>query len=375
MAIVSEKNPLPLAVPVWKGDEEYFSNSERYLAKRLQAVAADHQNVARITFIVASGIGLLAWLLVGVLADHWLVTGGLPAWARIVWFLAAIGGFAWAVSRWFLPLLRHRINLVYAARAIEQGHPDLHNDLINTVLLQEHSEGIPETITRSLKKRTALGVAQQPADVLADRSQLLKLVSVMAALVAFACLYQLLSPKNLVVSGLRLAAPWSRILPPTRVRITATEFAWRVAPLEGQAGDGRLHPLDVQSGQVSLQRGRQLIISTTIRGRRRGEQPQVRVSPLNGDGSVDVAASWLVPMVRRGGGTAAEDGEAEDAVADSETVARREDFEAVLPGSDRGMDRPAECSIIVGDGRTEPVRVVLVDVPSMATSRATIGIS
>ncbi|MBL6712670.1 MAG: hypothetical protein ISQ07_04710, partial [Pirellulales bacterium] len=360
MATATEKHEGPLAVPVWREDEERVSKSERYLAKRLKAAAADHRSVAWSTFLVGSGIGLLGWLFVGVIAEHWLVPGGLPAWARAGWLVAAIAGLMAAAGKWLLPLLRYRINLVYAARTIEQGHPDLHNDLVNTVLLQGHSEGIPETVTHSLRRRTARGLARQPGDLVADRSQLLMMVYVLAALVVFACLYQIVSPKNLFVSAARLAAPWSRIMPPTRVQIAPPEFAWRVPPREGRGDDVMRRPLTVQRGEVTLHRGRQLIVSATIRGRRRGEQPQVTIVPLGENGRPDIASSWTVDMVRRGAGV---DG---DEVADGdEPTARREVYEVVLPGGDRGMDRSVTCSVSAGDGKTEPVRVVLIDVPSL----------
>ena len=368
VATAAETKPVlsdaPLSVPQWRESDEGASRSEQYLAKRLHAAAADHRSVAWSTFFAGTAVGLLAWLFLGVLAEHWVVAGGLPMWARVAWLLMAIAGLGGAAVRWLLPLLRYRINLVYAARTLEQGHPDLHNDLVNTVLLREHPEGIPETVVHSLRRRTARGLARQPGDIVADRSQLLMLVYALAALVVLACLYQLISPKNLFVSAARLAAPWTRIMPPTRVRIEPAEFAWRMPPREGRAVDGMRHSLSVQRGEVTLHRGRQLIVSTTIRGRRRGEQPQVRVVPLADSGRPDVASAWMLPMVRRAGDAGPEEDIAAAAAGD-EPVGRREVYEVVLPGGDRGMDRSAECTILAGDGQTEPVRVVLVDVPSL----------
>jgi hypothetical protein len=360
VATATDQCETPLAVPEWREDEDRASKSERYLAKRLRAAADDHRSVAWSTFIAGCGVGLLSWLFLGVLAEHWLVSGGLPVWARVAWLVAAVGGLIGASVRWLLPLLRYRINLVYAARTIERGHPDLHNDLVNTVLLQERSEGVPETVTHSLRRRTARGLARQPGDLVADRSQLLMLVYAIAALVVLACLYQIVSPKNLFVSAARLAAPWSRILPPARVRVAPAEFSWRLPPRDGRDANAVRHPLSVERGVVTLHRGRQLIVSTTIQGRSRGELPQVRVVPLQDDGSLDHAAAWSVTMTRRlgeGGGGNSPLPEGDDADLPS---ARREVFEAVLPGGDRGMDRSAECTLVAGDGKTEPVRVMLV---------------
>lgn len=164
MATAAETKPVlsdaPLSVPQWRESDEGASRSEQYLAKRLHAAAADHRSVAWSTFFAGTAVGLLAWLFLGVLAEHWVVAGGLPMWARVAWLLMAIAGLGGAAVRWLLPLLRYRINLVYAARTLEQGHPDLHNDLVNTVLLREHPEGIPETVVHSLRRRTARGLAR-----------------------------------------------------------------------------------------------------------------------------------------------------------------------------------------------------------------------
>ena len=42
---------------------------------------------------------------------------------------------------------------------------------------------------------------------------------ILAALVGFACLYQILAPKSLITSASRLFVPWMNIAPPARVQI------------------------------------------------------------------------------------------------------------------------------------------------------------
>ena len=112
-----------LSVGTWHGGGESDSKSDRYLAKRLAAASADYKGVALTTFLLAAGVAGSIWLACGILVEHWLLPGGLPRGIRWAWL--ATGGIAFvaAVIRWVVPLVRCRVNLVYAARAIEQEHP------------------------------------------------------------------------------------------------------------------------------------------------------------------------------------------------------------------------------------------------------------
>ena len=135
MATVSNEPSHPLAVGTWVAGAQGDSKSERYLAKRLAAAGADYKGVAITSFLLGAGAAALLWLAVGVLAEHWLIPGGLPRWARWAWLGIAVVALLGGILRWVVPLIRYRVNLVYAARAIEREFPDLHNDLVNAVLV------------------------------------------------------------------------------------------------------------------------------------------------------------------------------------------------------------------------------------------------
>jgi uncharacterized membrane protein YbaN (DUF454 family) len=137
---------------------------------------------------------------------------------RWAWLAAGCVALVAAAVRWLLPLVRYRVNLVYAARAIEREHPELHNDLVNTVLVKAHPEGSTAVVVRSLEKRAAKRLADVPTEGIIDRSLAVRLAMVLAALVGIAC-YELVAPKSLLVSAVRLVAPWAGISAPSRVRI------------------------------------------------------------------------------------------------------------------------------------------------------------
>ena len=226
-----------LAVGRWDPGAEEPSKSDRYLARRLAAASADFKSVACTTFLLGAAVAGGAWLAVGILAEHWLVPGGLSPPIRWAWLGIALVAFIAAAVRWLVPLVRYRVNLVYAARAIEREHPELHNDLVNTVLVKAHRESNPEKVVRSLERRTAKQLAEVPVEAVIDRTVPLRLAWVLAALVGLAGLYELAAPKSLLVTAARLLAPWVGWAAPSRVRIEVPRLAWRMPAEQGQAAD------------------------------------------------------------------------------------------------------------------------------------------
>ena len=339
-----------LAVTGWQSDGEAESKSDRYLARRLAAASADFKGVAVTTFVLGAAVCGGAWLALGVIVEHWLVPGGLSPGLRWAWLGVAALALVAAAIRWLVPLVRYRVNLVYAARAIEREHPELHNDLVNTVLVKAHPEANPAKVVRSLERRTAKQLADVPVEAVIDRTVPLRLAYVLAALVGLAGLYELAAPKSLLVSAARLLAPWVGWAAPSRVRIEPPRLAWRMPAEQGpldEALDRRR--VAIEAGSATLVRGRQLVVAADIRGLRRDEKPVVVVAPLRGDGGVDAAAAaWRAELGRgqKAGGA-------------------QRLFTAVLPDAARGLDHAVEITLEAGDARTAPIRVAVVDSPSL----------
>jgi len=339
-----------LAVGRWDPGAEEPSKSDRYLARRLAAASADYKSVACTTFLLGAAVAGGAWLAAGVLAEHWLVPGGLSPTIRWAWLGVALIALVAAAVRWLVPLIRYRVNLVYAARAIEREHPELHNDLVNTVLVKAHPETNPAKVVRSLERRTAKQLSEVPVEAVIDRTMPLRLAWALAALVGLAGLYELAAPKSLLVSAARLLAPWVGWAAPSRVRIEAPRLAWRMPAEEGEAADAlERRSLGIESGSATLVRGRQLVVAADIRGLRRGERPEVIVAPLRADNAVDATVpAWTAELVR-----------AQAATGGDRT------FVAVLPDATRGLDQSVEITIAAGDARSVPVRVAVVDSPTL----------
>ena len=339
-----------LAVTGWQSDGEAESKSDRYLARRLAAASADFKGVALTTFVLGAAVCGGAWLVLGILVEHWLVPGGLSPSLRWAWLGVAALALVAAAIRWLVPLVRYRVNLVYAARAIEREHPELHNDLVNTVLVKAHPESNPAKVVRSLERRTAKQLADVPVEAVIDRTVPLRLAYVLAALVGLAGLYELAAPKSLLVSAARLLAPWVGWAAPSRVRIEPPQLAWRMPAEQGpldEALDRRR--IAVEAGSATLVRGRQLVVAADIRGLRRDEKPVVVVAPLRGDGAVDTAAAAWRTELGRG-----------QTVGGAQRL-----FTAILPDAARGLDHAVEITLEAGDARTAPIRVAVVDSPTL----------
>jgi hypothetical protein len=356
MATAAHSTSEPLAVGAWSDDGEADSKSERYLARRLSAASADFKGVAFTTFLLGAGVAALLWVAAGVLLEHWLVAGGLPRWARWAWLLTGCVGLAAAVVRWIVPLVRYRVNLVYAARVIEREHPELHNDLVNTVLVKAHPEGSAATVVKSLERRTAKRLSTVPTETVIDRTLAVRLAYALALLVGLACVYSLAAPKSMLTSAARLLAPWARVAAPTRVSIEPPRLGWRMpgeaaavagaAAGGGDAEDNR--SVRVDAGRATLVRGRQLVVNSVIHGLRRDERPMIVVTPLLDSGAIDGAATpWRAEMTRMG------------------VESGSDRYTAVLPDASRGLDQSVTFTIQAGDGRSEPIGVALVDSPTL----------
>jgi hypothetical protein len=342
----------PLAVAVWRDDGEPDSKSERYLARRLAAAIADYKGVALTTFVLAACVAAMLWLACGVVIEHWIVPGGLPRWSRWAWLAVGLAALVAAMVRWIVPLVRYRVNLVYAARAIERDNPDLHNDIVNAVLVKARPDAAAPRVARSIERRAARQLAEVPAEGVIDRTAAVRLAYALAALVALACVYELAAPKSLMMTAARLVAPWTTIAAPSRVRIDVPRLVWRMPGEEPPPGgtDDESRSVPVAGGAATVVRGRQLVVAASIHGLRRDERPVLLVTPLREDGGVDAAAApWQAEMTKGGDGA----------------------HVAVLPDHARGLDRSLEFVIAAGDARGERLRVAVVDEPSLLVRKVT----
>ncbi len=121
MATAGNRTDSELVLQDWQGADR--SRAAKYLDKRLAEAGSNYKSVAFATFLLTSMVAGFCWLLFGVVLDHWWIAGGMPVWVRWSWLLTGglgIGAIAW---KWLVPILRYQVNVLYAARSIEQEFP------------------------------------------------------------------------------------------------------------------------------------------------------------------------------------------------------------------------------------------------------------
>jgi hypothetical protein len=185
--------------------------------------------------------GLLGAMLVLILVDHWVF--GLGFWTRLLAFVALIAAAVWFLGGSVLPLLLRPISTLYAARTIEVSAPTLKNSLINFLFFRGERATLSRGVYDALQDRAALDLRSVPLDSAVDRTRLIRVGYVLAAVLTMCAAYTILSPKDPFQTIHRVSAPWADISRPARVAIE-----------------------DVQPGDADVYQGQQIPISALVRG-------------------------------------------------------------------------------------------------------------
>ncbi len=284
---------------------------------RLEQTRRLVRNVDLMIALLTLATVVFALLFVAVLADHWGFKDGLPIWLRIGFFGGAILGIGWYAYRRILPLFLNSINPVYAAQVLEQSSPSLKNTLINWILLRRERTERGVDTKNQLADRMFDGVAQSaastlsrlPADRAIDWGHVQRWVFAFAAIFLILFVYAIFSPKSLMTSIARLMLPLNRIDAPQAVQF-----------------------LNVQPGDITVQQGDRLNISSEVVGPSR---EQVYVYFNTDDGR---AVRQAVPMSLPEGATR---------------------FEAPFPPGKQGFVCGVDYWIQQGESRSPNYRIIV----------------
>ncbi|MEM7478664.1 MAG: hypothetical protein AAF483_27080, partial [Planctomycetota bacterium] len=201
--------------------------------------------------------GLTLWLTACII-DHWIVA--LPVIARWAFWIIGVGVTGWWLTTKIAPLLLRRINLIYAAKRIENLVPEFKNGLISWLELEELPEnGVPKGVMAALAYRAKRYIGDQEPSATVDTSPLIKLIACMLLLVTGMVVYSMATPKSVAVTGQRILFPWSDLTSPARVSI-----------------------LNVEPGSTEVTQGQALDLNVEVNGLREDEPVFVRVTTLDG---------------------------------------------------------------------------------------------
>ncbi|NOY43090.1 MAG: hypothetical protein GXP26_14805 [Planctomycetes bacterium] len=200
-------------------------------------------------------IGVLAFVLVVAILEHWVIPGGWSGGARVVLFASLLLSILWYSWRTFWPLVRKPINPAFAAQTIEQSSPSLKNSLLNLLLLRNRKRQLSRQVYQAIEQQAAQRLSEIPLDTTVDRTAVLRLGYILVAIVALCALYRIFSPKDFMASATRVLMPWADVTVPSRVQI-----------------------LDLTPGNTSAARGDQVVVSAEVMGLDEDEQVRVLYS-------------------------------------------------------------------------------------------------
>ena len=296
--------PLPIAeTPVMT-----LTECEVVIQERLRKTQRHVKGVDIAEGLVTLAVGILGYLLVAAVIDHWLVEGGLGFGGRL-WLWAALVGVAGAYfARRVLPPLVRRINPIFAAATIERSQPTLKNSLINFLLLRGRRQEVAMPVYQAMERRAADDLTNVEIDVAVDRSHVIRMGIVLAVVLAAFSLYLIVSPKNPIRSAARILLPWSNIAAPTRVMI-----------------------LDIKPGNTAAFHGETVTVSAEITGLDEDDSPQLIYSTADGQ-TVDQS----IPLTQPEG-----------------------DYrhECRLPPGNLGMQQDITYRLVAGDCRSDRYRI------------------
>ena len=189
----------------------------RFIDQQVEKTGTQVKLVDVCSSLSVLGAGVLSYLFLAIVADHWIVPlGSVGRWTALIVLVCGVG---WYVATRVLPVILGRVNPLFAARAIEHSEPSLKNSLLNFLLFRSDRAGVRATVYHALEQRAAADLQQVPVDLAVDRSRLIKLGYFLAGVLAVCAAYTILAPKSPFRSMARIMAPWADIDRPSRVRI------------------------------------------------------------------------------------------------------------------------------------------------------------
>lgn len=230
---------------------------DRFIVESLDRIGLHVKLVELATLLITLLVFTMAYALVVVLVDHWIVDlGRIGRW--VAWLGLPTLMLPWIAIR-IAPLLRFKIHPLYAARAVERDSPELKNGLINFLWLRSHRTHVKPLVYDAIEQQAVQGMQAVNVESVVERTHLIQMGYWLAGLVVAFCLYQLVSPKDPLQTVARLAIPWAEIQRPARVEIK-----------------------DVQPGNSTVYVGEQLEVSAIIKGLRDSEPVEISYSTADG---------------------------------------------------------------------------------------------
>ena len=176
--------------------------------RRLRRTRRQVKSVEVAVGLMTLAVAALAYLLVVVLIDHWVLHGGLSSAERFFLFGLLVVGAGYWIATSILPAALGKVNPIYAAHAIERNKPSLKNSLINFLLFRQQREAVSNVVFNALEQQAVSDLSGVHVESAVDRTRLIRLGYVLiGCLLAFG-VYFVLSPKDPFTTVQRVMLPW-----------------------------------------------------------------------------------------------------------------------------------------------------------------------
>ncbi|MDX1967498.1 MAG: hypothetical protein SFV23_10030, partial [Planctomycetaceae bacterium] len=197
-----------------------YVDFQEYVDFQLRKARQQIRSTDLLTAGTVSAVLVIGYLLLFIVADQWLIAGGLPRvvrWIGLVGWLATLGG--WIGWRMAAPLLQSVTGL-FAAKEVERSEPELRSNLLNWVDLQQAGRTVDPGVLRAIERQAAVQLSKMDVSKAIDHRPLLRSAYALLAVVVLFCIYAIVTPKKIGPSLARVL-PMSEVLPPTRTEIRA----------------------------------------------------------------------------------------------------------------------------------------------------------
>ena len=207
-----------MASTVDRKPAEQYVDFEEYVDYQLKKTRQQIRSADLLMAVTVAAVIVVGYLLAFVIADQWLLAGGLPTtwrWMGLLVWLAALGG--WLLWRFGVPLM-NSVTGLFAAQQVERAEPDLKSNLLNWVDLQRAGRPVDLAVLRAIERQAAVQLSQMDVSQAVDHRPLLRSGYALLTVMVLFCLYAVISPKKLSPSLWRVL-PMADVPVPTRTEI------------------------------------------------------------------------------------------------------------------------------------------------------------
>ena len=200
-----------------------YVDFDEYVGLKLEKTRSTIRTTDFLTASAGVAAMFLAYLLVFVVLDQWVVRDGFGVgWRWTLLSTLMLSTMAWLVWKIGIPSFR-TVNGLFAAKEIEKSEPGLKSNLLNLIDLKASGRSVNPAIMKALERRAAVRLQEVDVTHAIDHRPLVRTAYVLLAVIVLFCLYALFSPKKISNSIWRGLLPAAEVPLATRTEILSVK--------------------------------------------------------------------------------------------------------------------------------------------------------